>query len=115
MTTETQKYNGWTNYETWNVSLWMGNDQGTHEYWRQVASEAYETEDSDRYFTRKERAVMALADRLEAEVLEGNPIADQCSLYADILEANLKDVNWYEIAEHWINDLPEDELAEDDD
>tara|TARA_Y100000015_G_scaffold33785_1_gene33912 strand:- start:199 stop:480 length:282 start_codon:yes stop_codon:yes gene_type:complete len=23
-----QLYNGWTNYKTWNVALWMNNDQG---------------------------------------------------------------------------------------
>ncbi len=22
-----QEYNGWTNYETWNVALWLQNDQ----------------------------------------------------------------------------------------
>ena len=26
-TTATQTYNGWANYETWNVSLWMQNNQ----------------------------------------------------------------------------------------
>ena len=23
-------YNGWTNYETWNVALWMDNDYGNY-------------------------------------------------------------------------------------
>ena len=27
----TQDYNGWTNYETWNVALWMDNDEPSYQ------------------------------------------------------------------------------------
>ena len=30
------RYNGWTNYETWNVALWIQNDWG----WYNLANEA---------------------------------------------------------------------------
>ena len=31
------KYNGWTNYETWNLSLWIDNDR---EWYRAVNDKA---------------------------------------------------------------------------
>lgn len=42
---ERKEYSGWTNYETWNVALWMDNDQRSNEYWREQASEIYEHTD----------------------------------------------------------------------
>lgn len=41
-TTEKKTYNGWTNYETWNVALWIGNEEGSYRYWQAVTQECYD-------------------------------------------------------------------------
>ena len=35
---EDTTYNGWTNYETWNVALWLGNDEGMYSLARRATS-----------------------------------------------------------------------------
>ena len=107
-----EKYNGWTNYETWNLALWIGNEEGSDRYWRDVAQEVYDDAEADETFTRAERATLDLADRLKDEITEANPLADDATFFADILGAALSEVNWYEIAEHWIEDI--DEPVEED-
>ena len=36
-------YNGWTNYETWNVSLWLNNDYGLYTMAQQWAEHGYKS------------------------------------------------------------------------
>ena len=36
-------YNGWTNYQTWNVALWLGNDEGLYEMARHWADHGYKS------------------------------------------------------------------------
>lgn len=37
-----KEYNGWTNFETWNVNLWLDNEQSSQEYWQEQTVNALE-------------------------------------------------------------------------
>jgi len=100
-------YNGWTNYETWAVKLWIDNEEGTQRYWEYMAREAVRRQ-------YKDRAKCELADELRLEHEEAAPdIAG--TVYSDLMNAALSSVNWYEIAENIIGDLEDDEDEDDED
>ena len=100
-------YNGWTNYETWNVALWLDNEEGSYHYWNDRAQEIANDEG-------KEDGACTLADELKASIGDNAPELE--GTYSDLLSAALSEVDWYEIAEHYMSDVEvEDEDAEDSD
>ncbi len=86
-------YNGWTNYETWSVNLWLDNDGASFE---EEAKQCWD-EDSD-------SATYDLSKIIQERVEEMNPLNDQNNMFSDLLSAALSEVNWFEIAEHIIVD-----------
>jgi hypothetical protein len=104
-------YNGWRNYETWAVNLWLSNEQGSYEYWRDLAREAWQDAEATDILTREQVARSGLAARLKDEIEEHNPCPDAC-LYADLLTAALSEVDWYEVAEAFLEGIPDEEEDE---
>jgi hypothetical protein len=101
------KYNGWTNYETWNVKLWLGNEEGSDGYWREQAQAARDT-------YGKDDGTYRLADQMREEITNGAP--EVTGLYSDLLTSALGAVSWQEIAEHYIDDTePGDNETEGED
>lgn len=69
----TETYNGYANYETWNVALWIQGDQGLYELAREVAAHGGEYSE--------------FADMLRDE-FESNTTPDDISWHSPRLDHN---------------------------
>lgn len=96
---ENKSYNGWTNYETWAVALWIDNDQSTQE---QAADMARDTR-------RRREYLHELADQLKSWVTDEMLPDLGASLAADLLGAAVSEVDWAEIADHYLSDLDDED------
>ena len=105
-----KNYNGWTNYETWLFNLW--NDGDT--YIQEKVQEIYNDADSDRNFTKEERARLDVADWLKEyndEMMEEISIPDN-GFIRDLINAAIGEIDWYDLAESYLADVDKEESEE---
>ena len=95
MSTQDTKYNGWTNYATWRVNLEVFDGMDAREHF------TTEVKDDDAYSLSKQLEEYAIEVITDFGQREG--------LAVDYALAFLSDVNWYEIAEHILDDIKADE------
>ena len=110
------KCNGWTNYETWNFKLWLDNDQDLHNYiigeikkikaFPSQDNKAYEVSNFLRSYIEDNAPNLNVSTRSQS--VHGL-MSDKNGFYSDILNAALRAINTYEIAESYLEDLKEDE------
>jgi hypothetical protein len=83
-------YNGWTNYETWLVNLWLTNDQCTAETMQELAAASRANDEAE----------WELADTLKEWVdgMVDESVPDN-GMVRDLVNAALGSVDWREIAQ----------------
>lgn len=77
-------YNGWPNYETWVVHLWLSNDQGTDQTMRAIVTDS--------------SSVYVAGEAIREWVEEQSPLVEQASVFSDLLGHALGRVEWAEVA-----------------
>lgn len=102
------EYNGWRNYPTWNVALWLQNDEPSYRYWTARAQAIYDDTQVDSEQKRRDKATVALANEIKAEIEENTP---ETGIQADLLGWALGYVDWNAVAEKFIECI-ESEPAE---
>ena len=95
-----KQYNGWTNYETWNYNLWLDNDEKSYFNLLEIIKAVFNTEE-------EQNQVSKLAKILE-DLCNSNCPDLEASCYSDMLNASIREINFYEIAEAYIEDNREE-------
>jgi hypothetical protein len=102
-TTDTT-YQGWKNYETWAVKLWIDNERPDYELWRERTAEVWTMAEDEKpdYMSRSEWARFHLADEIHEWADVSAP--ELQGFYTDLLNAALGEVDWVEIADNLLSD-----------
>lgn len=95
-------YNGWSNYPTWAVNLWLANDEGLSNATRTLVSETL-----DEVGDEHDRARGSVADALKRWVRDDLAPDLGATFAADLLGYALDEVDWYELAQAWLEDCAE--------
>lgn len=95
-------YNGWTNYETWLVALWMDNEHGTYSDRCEMAEFIWRRSDEDNE-DRSRDARIKMSDWVESYVRDMVPNSLP-GFISDLVGSALSDVDWREIADNWLSE-----------
>ena len=95
------KYNGWTNYETWLFNL------NFDDYFTDVAQDYFDNAEENDTLSKAKQATLDLADSIKDtfEEYAVDSMGNQSGVFADLINAGLSEVNHYEIAKHYIEEL----------
>ena len=108
------EYNGWKNYETWSVHLWLTSDQGTRQYWveeiKEIQSGIHEHENViSGVWTAAQATRCVTSDRIKRALEDFHPYRGEHldkevepDLYSQLLDGAISEVSFGEIAESLI-------------
>jgi len=94
-----QTYNGWTNWETWNFKLWIDNDEQSYKMVIEMAEDVYRRNKGT--ITDLSKELESFADNMRCE------IKVDTGFFADVCNSAIKLVNFYEIAESYLEEINE--------
>ena len=97
--------NGWSNDETETVAVWMDRDLGMQETVREIARDIWDNAAADEMLTRQQAAWHSLSNIIKQLVKQENPLAEQASMFSDLLDQALTEVDWRQIAEHFLESM----------
>ena len=100
-----EKYNGWTNYQTWRINLELIDGYMVEECITDyIDLEEYQEVEEEEKRELKEKAIYQLSEHLEWYVTEILELDNNNETTLSYAMAFINPVNWYEIAESYIKD-----------
>ena len=110
------KCEGYTNYETSSIALWLENDRKLYETCRNSARAILASADAGQIGDLSPELIMGdyLKDYVEQKLLkiddrEEKARTDAERIFVSMAQAALDRVNWLEMGEHWIDDARENQ------
>lgn len=101
-----KEYNGWTNYETWLINLYLTNDADIQSQCYNMAREIKEEAKPSTFMTAEQEARYELSKRLKEYVEDVLINFDKLDLIIiDLINSALSEVNWNEIAQSFLEGM----------